>query len=149
MFRNHARRLSVSFLAALAVPLLLGCGSGDSPTEPDGEGGDQTASATATPSSGSVATGEKVTTTIVFSATGGLTIGSSYTINRPLTGITVDQVSSETSGSTITKVYEIEVDATVPPGSYAINFSTPVHGYLAGGSGPTHVNATFTLTVTP
>lgn len=133
---------------ALTVPLLFGCGDSDDPPTGPGGGGGQTASATATPSSATIARGESATTTIVFSATGGLTIGSSFTINMPFDGISVTQISAQTVGSTITQVQEIGIDASTPLGTHEIHFSTPVSGYVGGAGGPTSVRATFTVTVT-
>ncbi len=139
------------FLALLlAAPLLAGCGdsSDGGPAGLGGPPGNQTASAVATPSSGTIARGTTTSTTVVYSATGGLVIGSSYTISRQHSGISVDQTSTQTSGSTITKVYAIGADGTVPLGTHEIRFSTPVSGHTGDGPAVLNVVATFILTVT-
>ena len=87
-------------------------------------------------------------TTVVYSTGGGLTIGSSFGITLQVSGIVVNQTSTQTVGSRITRGYSISADASVPIGAHQVKFSTPVAGYTGTGSAPTAV-ATFTLTVTP
>ncbi|MBL0939323.1 MAG: hypothetical protein IBJ03_10525 [Gemmatimonadaceae bacterium] len=149
MHAPFARRPILGLSLMVSVALLSACGGDDAPSGPGGgQGTLQTASAIATPSAATVARGTPTNTTVVFTATGGLTIGSSFTINRQYAGLTVTQTSTSTSGTTITRGYTITADASVPAGAHQISFSTPVAGYTGNGSAPTAV-AIFTLTVSP
>lgn len=147
---SHARRRRLPMVLALllTVPIMVACGSSDpaSPGPGGGGGGNQNVTAVATPSGATVARGVTTSTTVVFSATGGLIIGGSLTINRQYGGIRVDQTSTQTSGTTITRVFAISADATVPAGTHEVRFVSPVTGFADGSSGTTV--AVFRLTVT-
>ena len=144
---SSVRRSSpVTCLLAL-LALVTACGASDSSTAPDREE-TQVASASAAPTSASVARGGTTPVTVSYRATGGLVIGQSYTINMSVEGLTVNQVSSTTAGSTITTVYSVGANASVPIGTHTVRFSTPVSGYTGTGSVPTAIVATFSLTVT-
>ena len=148
MSLNRLHRVRRFFALLLAAPLLTVCGgSSDGSTGPSG-GETQTASATTTPASATVARGVKATTTVVFSQTGGLVIGNTYSVNRQYEGISVIQTSFQKTSSLITFVYEISADATVPAGVHNVYFSTPVTGYTGSGTSPS-ASTKFTLTVNP
>ncbi|MCC6244177.1 MAG: hypothetical protein IT353_15145 [Gemmatimonadaceae bacterium] len=144
--RSLSSRRFLARCAALLV--IVGCGGSDDPGTGPGGGNNQTASAVATPASGTIARGATVNTTVVFTATGGLTIGSSFGLTRQFSGISITQTSSQVAGSTITKGYALSADASVPTGTHEVRFSTPVSGYTGSGSAPTAI-AVFSLTVTP
>lgn len=149
MLTVNSRRVSLAVLFGLALPLLVSCGSSDDGgTGPKGVE-TQTASASISPSSATIARGGSTSVTVVYKATGGLVIGSSYGFNKQYEGISIDQTSSVTSGSTITTIYSVGADATVPTGTSDVRFSTPVSGYTGTGSVPTAIAATLKLTVTP
>lgn len=148
MMSQARRRLPMVLAFLLTAPVLVACGSSDpaSPGGGGGLGGNQNVTAVATPASATVARGVTTSTTVVFSATGGLIVGGSLTINRQYGGIKVDQTSTQTSGSTVTRVFAISADATVPAGTHEVRFVAPVTGFTDGSSGTTV--AVFRLTVT-
>ncbi len=148
MTRTPARAVARFLLLSFAAPLVLACGSSSDSTGPGPSGGNtQTASAVATPAGATVARGGATSATVVYSASSGLTIGSSFGIQRQYSGITVNQTSTQQSGNTITRVYSISPDASVPLGTTLVRFSTTVTGYTGTGTAPTS-NADFSLTVT-
>lgn len=106
----------------------------------------QTATATVSPTGASVARGVGTNITLVVTATGGLTINA-LNIQRQWAGIAVTQVSTQTSGGTLTRVFTITPDASVPIGAHAVNFRPSISGYTGSGVPPTP-NAVFTVTVT-
>ena len=106
----------------------------------------QTATATVTPTGATVTRGVSTNTTLVVTTTGGLTIDA-LNIQRQWSGISISQVSTQTSGGTLTRVYAIAADANVPLGSHAINFRPSISGYTGSGVPPTPA-AVFTITVT-
>lgn len=142
------RRLLVPCLAASL--LLTGCGGSSDDNGGTGPGGgpDQTFTATATPSSATVARGVKTATTLVFTVKGGLVLGGGMTINTPMEGFTVTEKSAETVGSTVTLVQEISADGSVPAGVYVIWFSKPLSGYTGSGTVYSAATTKFTVTVT-
>ena len=147
MIIPRKRRLSMFHVFFLAAPLFVACSGGES-NGPGGDGGDnQTASATATPSSGTVTRGGATTaTTLVQTTTGGLAQGQTA-IEKPFPGISVSSSTAATiSGSTRTQGFAIGASASVPVGSHTIRFTAPISGYTGNGSAPTSV-ATYTLTV--
>lgn len=138
-------------LASLFPALLLVAGAacgGSSDGGPAGleEEGTQTALAVPSPSSATIARGGTTTVTVVFSTTGGLTV-SQINITRQYSGISVTQASSQTVGTTITRVFTIGADNTVPIGAHDVRFSPSVSGNT-GSLPPQITNAIFTLTVT-
>jgi hypothetical protein len=148
MHRSRARITATYLFALIAAPLVLACSGTETISGTDGDnGGNQTASAVATPSSATIAHGGTTSTTVVYSASNSLTIGSSFSIQRQYSGISVTQTSTQQSGNTITKVYTIGADNTVPAGTHLISFSTPVTGYAGNGTAPTAF-VQFSLTVT-
>lgn len=142
------KRVFHYLVVILASAQIGACGGSSEEPGLGPQGNNQTASAVATPASATAARGATANTVIVFSATGGLTIGSSFGINRQFAGIAVNQTSTQTTGSVITRSYAISADATVPIGVHEVRFSTPVTGYTGSGTAPTAV-AVFSLTVTP
>lgn len=148
MYRRRVRTIAMYCFVSLVAPLVLACSGSDGISDPPTDNGnDQTASAVATPSGATIAHGATTSATIVYSASSGLVIGSSFGIQRQYSGISVTQTSTQRSGNTITTVYTIGADATVPAGTHIVTFSTAVTGYTGTGSAPTAV-AKFNLTVT-
>jgi len=147
MTRSRALHLPMFVVLLLAAPLLAACGgsSDKSPTGPSG-GNNQTASTVTTPSSATIARGATTTTTVVFSATGGLSINALH-LQRQFPGISLEQTSSQTVGTTITKIYTIGADATVPVGVHDVRFWSTLTGYTGTGTPPATL-AIFKLTVT-
>lgn len=147
MTRDRKRCLSMLLALFLTAPFLAACGGSSDSTGPDGEGA-QTATATATPSAGTIARGGATTsTTLAQTTTGGLAMGPTA-ITKPFAGISVSASTATTiTGSTRTAGYLIAASASVPVGNHEIKFTAPISGYTGNGSAPTSV-ATFTLTVT-
>ena len=144
MTRSRVRPTSIFPVLLIMFAAACGGSSDEGPAGP-GEGNNQTASAVASPVGATIARGGTTTVTVVFSATGGLTI-SQININRQFPGISVTQTSSQTVGTTITRVFTIGADNTVPVGTHDVRFSPSVSGN-AGPLPPQITNATFTLTV--
>ena len=84
--------------------------------------------------------------TVVYTRTGGLTFKSTA-VQRQYTGISITQTSTQTVGTTITRVYAISADETVPAGTHAVNFSAAIDNYTGTGVPPTP-KAVFSLVVT-
>lgn len=73
---------------------------------------------------------------------------SALNIRRQAVGITVNQISTQTVGSTITRVFAISPDVTVPAGLHEVRFEATVAGWTGSTTAPLP-QATFSLTVTP
>ena len=137
---------SSTLLAILIIVASLAACSESSPAEPDNTE-TQTVTSTISPMSATVAQGSSTPITVAFTASGGLMLGSSFTINTPVAGIMVTEDSRQTVGSTTTLGFTVGADGSVPAGIHSVRFSTPVTGYTGTGSAPT-ANVTFSLTVT-
>ncbi len=147
MSSNHERRVYPFLVLCFVTTLVAACGgSSDDPGITTFQGGErQTATATATPSSGTIARGATTSTTVVFAATGGITFTSTGTYKQ-YSGISVDFTSTQTVGTTITRTYTIGADASVPAGVHEVRFTAPISGATGTVSTPV---AIFRLTVTP
>lgn len=136
-------------LASMVPPLLftfaMACGGSRESLAPE-SGGAQTAAAAVSPAGATVARGGTTTATVVFTVTGGLRINK-ILVSRPFAGITIVDKSSKTVGTTITRVFTIGADTTIPAGSHQVSFKPSVTGY-SGSVTPPITNAIFTLTVT-
>ena len=106
-----------------------------------------TASAAVTPLGATIARGGTTTATVVFTVTGGLRINK-ILVSRGYAGISIVDQSSKTVAGTITRVFTIGADNTIPPGAHQVTFKPSVTGYSGDQAPPIH-NAVFTLTVTP
>lgn len=136
---------------ALIVSSLAACGGASSDGGATGPGGrsNQSATTVATPATATIARGALASTTIVYSTTGGLVLGGGGGINKQYAGITVNQTSTSGSGASITEVYSIGADATVPSGTHNVTFSKPLSGWTGTGPSSASTQVTFRLTVAP
>ena len=128
MTRTRARGITRFFALSLALPMVFAC-SGDStgPDEGGGPGELQFATAVATPKSATIAKGGSVSTTLVYTASPNITFNS-FTIQKQHAGISITQTSTQGSGNSITRVYSIGADATVPSGTHLIRFTMSISG---------------------
>ena len=138
------RVLLTAVVPALLFATACGGSSDDGLTGPDG--GNQTATAVASPAGATVSRGGTTTVTVVFSATGGLNI-SKIVVSREYVGISIKESSTQTRGTTITRVFTIGADDSIPIGAHEVSFTPSVSG-IRGYLNPQITNAIFTLTVT-
>ena len=132
-------------MPSLLFALVAACG-GSQDTLGPAQLGKPTASAAVSPAGATIARGGTTTATVVFTASGGLKINQ-ILVSRPFAGITIVDKSSRTEGTTITRVFIIGADNTIPAGEHQVNFKPSVTGYT-GDMAPPITNAIFTLTVT-
>ena len=139
------RRLQLAAgFPAVVFAFAAACGGADESLAPQSRG-PQTAAAAVTPLGATIARGGTTTATVVFTVTGGIRINK-ILVSRPFAGITIVDKSSKTVGTTITRVFTIGADASIPEGAHQVSFKPSVTGY--SGSVPPITNAIFTLTVT-
>ncbi len=136
---------------ALTILALTACGGSSSDDGGFGprEGANQSATTVATPATATIARGGSTSTSIVYSTTGGLTLGGGGSINKQYAGISVDQTGGSGSGASITEVYTIRADVSVPTGTHNVTFSKPVSGWTGSGPASAATQVTFRLTVAP
>ena len=84
--------------------------------------------------------------TVAITVTGGLKI-EAILVLRPYDGISIVDKSTKTVGNTVTRVFTIGADNTIPAGSYQVSFAPGVTG-ATGDVTPEITVANFTLTVT-
>jgi hypothetical protein len=138
------RRARLALAPALLLPLVTACIKAEESLGPESLGA-QTAAAAVSPSGATIARGGTTTATVVFTVSGGLRINK-ILVSRPFAGITIVDKSTKTVGTTITRVFTIGADSTIPAGAHQVSFKPSVTGY--SGSVPPITNAIFTLTVT-
>ncbi|HEX6316188.1 MAG TPA: hypothetical protein VFZ73_15060 [Gemmatimonadaceae bacterium] len=140
MTRRRARH---AFLVpSLLLPLVAACRN-DS-LGPD-QLGDPTASAAVSPAGATIRNGGTTTATVVFTVTGGLRLNK-IVVSRGYAGISIVDKSSKMSGTTLTRVFTIGADNTIPAGAHQISFRPSV-AETSGSAAPQITEAVFTLTV--
>jgi hypothetical protein len=132
-------------LTALLIALVAGCGGSDESLGPESAGGLR-AAASVSPLGATITRGGATTATVIFTVSGGLRINQ-IIVSRPFAGIRIVDKSSKTVGTTITRVFTISADSTIPSGAHQVSFKPSVTGY-AGDIAPPITDAIFTLTVT-
>ena len=140
------RRVLAAGLPAMVFALVAACGGADESLAPQSYG-PQTAAAAVTPAGATIVRGGTTTATVVFTVSGGLRINK-ILVSRPFAGITIVDKSSKTEGTTITRVFTIGADNSIPEGAHQVSFKPSVTGY-SGSVAPPITNAIFTLTVIP
>jgi hypothetical protein len=106
----------------------------------------QTALAAVSPGGATIAQGQTTDATVAITVTGGLKI-EAILVLRPYDGISIVDKSTKTVGNTVTRVFTIGADNTIPAGSYQVSFAPGVTG-ATGDVTPEITVANFTLTVT-
>jgi hypothetical protein len=141
MSRRRARLavLVQTFLFAFVAA----CGADESVAP--GQLGDPTATAAVSPAGAAIHNGGTTTATVVFRVTGGLTLNK-IVVSRGYAGITIVDKSTKMTGTTLTRVFTIGADNTIPPGAHRITFRPSV-ATVAGSPEPQITEAVFTLTV--
>lgn len=137
------RRVRPAFILSLLLALVAGCGA-DEGLGPD-QLGDPTASAAVSPAGAEIRNGGTTTATVVFTVTGGLRLNK-IVVAREFAGISIVDKSTTISGNTLTRVFTIGADNTIPPGDHEISFRPSV-AETTGGVTPQITEAIFTLTV--
>ncbi len=137
---------NAAVLAALLFVFVAACGGAEEARGPDQRAA-QTAAAAVSPGGATIAQGETTTATVAITVTGGLKI-EAIIVMRPYDGITIVDKSTKMVGNTLTRVFTIGADNTIPAGSHQLGFAPGVTG-STGELTPEITGATFTLTVTP
>jgi hypothetical protein len=106
----------------------------------------QTALAAVSPGGATIAQGQTTDATVAITVTGGLKI-EAIIVLRPYEGISIVDKSTKMVGNTLTRVFTIGADKTIPAGTHQVSFAPGVTG-STGDVTPEITVANFTLTVT-